>query len=192
MTLGYQKELVRNWFDRGQNQNENTFDRFIYTWIALNAALAARFASTRGDKAKVRELGREIAGRWERWLDLDAVLREAAISLQQQSPIYREPPGEDGQREEVEVVSDDAVSVMLGIYAIRNNLFHGAKQFDAMRDHELVQASTRVLERVFAKSDLYEMAKQPGRDLTDPIDASEADAPTLAVDDGEHAAGDAP
>jgi len=176
MTLDYQKELVRNWYERGQSQDASTFDRFIYTWIALNAALSARFASTRGDKNKVRALGQEMAELWERWLGEDAELRDAAISLQQQSPIYREPPEEDGRRGEVEVAADDSESVMLGIYAVRSNLFHGAKQFDAVRDHELVQASTRALERVFMNSGLYEMAKQPRRDLTEPLAGHEEPA----------------
>jgi hypothetical protein len=88
MTFGYQKDLVRNWFDRAQARDVNTFDRFIYTWIALNAALSARYPISR-DKQKVRDLAADLASHWDQWLDLDGELREAVTDLAQQSPIHR-------------------------------------------------------------------------------------------------------
>jgi hypothetical protein len=42
-----------------------------------------------------------------------------------------------------------------------------------MRDYALVKSATRVLERVFFNSGLYEMAQQPARALTEPIDAAD-------------------
>jgi hypothetical protein len=180
MTLRYQKEIVENWFDRGQRRGESTFDRFIYTWIALNAALSARF-QVRRDREKVTIFAGELAAYWRQWLEDDSELKEAAFELAERSPIYLEPPGPDGHREEVDVAADEPESVMLGVYAVRNNLFHGAKQFDAMRDHALVRTSTRIIERVFINSGLYDMAKQPSRELTEPIGArDEGDAVTAS------------
>jgi hypothetical protein len=110
---------------------------------------------------------------------VDSELREAALELAERSPIYVEPPRANGSREQVDVVAGEPESVMLGVYAVRNNLFHGAKQFDAMRDHALVRTSTRIIERVFINSGLYDMAKQPSRGLTEPIGPTdEADVVT--------------
>jgi hypothetical protein len=79
VTLAYQKEIVQSWFDRGQRHGESTFDRLIYLWIALNAALSARWPF-RGDRKKVELLASELSPHWPRWLQADLELREAAIS----------------------------------------------------------------------------------------------------------------
>jgi hypothetical protein len=86
------------------------------------------------------------------------------------SPISEEPPRTDGRRTHVDVRADDALTVMDGIYMVRNNLFHGAKEFDADRDTVVVRNATGLLERVFVKSGLYEMASEPGRSLTERIE----------------------
>jgi hypothetical protein len=172
VTLQYQRDIVRNWFERGRNKNETTFDRFLYTWIALNAALSARFPRVQGDRAKVRAFARELAPHWQGWLREDQPLRAAASALEAASPIYEEP----SRRRTTIVHSSNADSVILGVYAVRNNLFHGAKQFDALRDHALVRHSATVVEQVFVVSGLYAMATEDGRDLADPITSELAEA----------------
>jgi hypothetical protein len=159
VTLPYRKELVQGWFDRGQLPRVSTFDRFIYTWIALNAALSARFAMILGDTDKVVELAEELRPHRRRWLERDPELREAAHELEAQSPILDERPRRDGRPRSRRVVAGDPRSVLLGVYAVRNNLFHGAKYFDSTRDHVLVRASTAIVVRVFHNSGLYEMAR---------------------------------
>ena len=146
MSLTYQKEIVSRWFQRGQ-QADNTFDQFICTWIAFNAALSARFGRL-GDRAKVDLFASQLTGDWVEWLQADAELRDAAAELERLSPIRDDPPWPDGRQLETTVSAEDATSVMLGVYAVRNNLFHGAKHLDAMRDHVLVRTSTSVLQRL--------------------------------------------
>lgn len=176
MTLGYQKDLVSSWFERRNENAESTFDPFIYAWISLNAALSARYGRL-GDRAKVKRFAEELQGHWADWLDTDAELRTAAQALAEWSPIYADPPWPDGRRDETNVSADDAKSVMLGIYAVRSNLFHGAKQFDSQRDHELVSAATQLVERILIDSGLYEMAKDPHRDLTEPLKQPDKSGP---------------
>lgn len=177
MAFAYQREIVSSWFERRRTESQTPFDPFIYTWIALNAALSARYGPL-SDRGKVVKFGDELAAVWTQWLAADRELREAANDLAARSPIYEDRPRSGGTRSRAIVTADDARSVMLGIYAVRNNLFHGAKQFDVRRDHALVALSTRLLERIFMTSELYEMASQPGRDLSEPIPGSEVgDAP---------------
>lgn len=170
MSLTDQKTIVSSWFDRRHRQAENTFDPFIYLWIALNAALSARYGRLR-DGQKVERFADELAPHWATWLEKDEQLLKAAHDLAERSPIYQEPPDNDGNRDRVDVTREDVRSVMSGIYAVRNNLFHGAKQFDAIRDHALVTTATELLERLFILSGLYEMAREPDGDLRDAISA---------------------
>jgi hypothetical protein len=58
MTCQHQREIVFTSFDRGE-QGRETFHGFICSWVALNAALSARYA-VGGDRAKVRLLAREL------------------------------------------------------------------------------------------------------------------------------------
>lgn len=168
MSLRYQHEIVSSWFERGQALPEASFDRFIYTWIAFNAALSARYGRS-GDRKKVNKFGVELAPHWPGWLAEDEGLREGAAELARRSPILEEPPWPNRTRRSTTVEADDPSTVMGGIYTVRNNLFHGSKEFDAIRDHVLVKTSSQILERIFLRSGLYDMAANPGRDLTEPI-----------------------
>jgi hypothetical protein len=42
----YQREVAQTWFDRRED-SRNAFDRFIYVWIAFNAAVSARYGPER-------------------------------------------------------------------------------------------------------------------------------------------------
>jgi hypothetical protein len=169
MSLRYQDKIVSSWFDRRNRQPETPFDPFIYTWIALNAALSARYGRG-GDRQKVNRFARDIAPHWTDWLRSDEILQQSASEFAAQSPIFQEPPRADGHRDHVNVEPDQAPSVMTGIYTVRNNLFHGAKEFDSDRDTVLVKSATQLLERVFLTSGLYDMANEPGRNLTERIE----------------------
>jgi hypothetical protein len=126
VSLDYQKKIVASWFERRNRQAEAPFDPFIYTWIALNAALSARYGRC-PDKHKVDRFAEELSQQWSDWLRSDEDLRQVAGDLADRSPIYEEPPTEDGHRVHVDVRADDAKSVMDGIYMVRNNLFQGLR-----------------------------------------------------------------
>ena len=165
MTWQQQREIVFTWFDRGSQEGE-TFHAFICTWIALNAAVSARYPEA-GDKETVRLRAREAEPLWGGWLAGDDELRAAAEDLAEQSPIYDEPPRE-GRSNEIAVTAEDAMSVLMGIYAVRNNLFHGSKRFGDLRDHRLVKVANQIVCRVLVNSGLLESARQ-GRSLEEPL-----------------------
>jgi hypothetical protein len=165
MTWQHQREIVFTWFDRGGHERE-TFHGFICSWIAFNAALSARYA-VRGDRAKVQHLAEELEPLWAAWLARDAELRGAAIELADASPIFEEP-SVGGHRDEVRVTPDSATSVLLGVYAVRNNLFHGSKRFGDLRDHRLVKVADQLVRRVLINSGLIDLARQGGS-LEDPL-----------------------
>jgi hypothetical protein len=164
MTWQHQREIVFTWFDRGEQERE-TFHAFICSWIALNAALSARFA-VGGDRAKIQLLAKELEPLWDGWLTEDAVLRDAAAVLAGASPIYDERRGE---RPSSRAVSADSVmSVLLGIYAVRNNLFHGSKRYGDLRDHLLVKVANEIVRQILINSGLLDFARQ-GRSLEEPL-----------------------
>jgi hypothetical protein len=165
MTWQHQREIVFTWFDRGEQEPE-TFHSFICGWIALNAALSARY-SVRGDRAKVRLFAQELEPLWPGWIAEDPTLHEAAAELADASPIYDEPRG-DGPVSQVAVSADSAKSVLMGIYAVRNNLFHGSKRFGDLRDHRLVHASNQIVRRILIDSSLVDLARR-GRSLEGPL-----------------------
>jgi hypothetical protein len=160
MTWQHQREIVFTWFDRGEQERE-TFHGFICSWIALNAALSARYA-VGGDRAKVRLLAQELEPLWRGWLAEDAVLRDAAVEIAEASPIYDEPQ-RDGPSSQA-VSAESAMSVLLGVYAVRNNLFHGSKRFGDLRDHRLVKVANQIVRRVLVNSGLLDFARR-GRSL---------------------------
>jgi hypothetical protein len=152
--------------------------------IALNAAVSARYA-VGGDRAKVRLLAEELEPLWGGWLAGDAELREATAELADTSPIYDEPPGE-GRSSQVAVSADGAMSVLVGVYAVRNNLFHGSKRCGDLRDHRLVRLANQIVRRVLINSGLLDSARQGGN-LEEPPCARRSGAGS-DVADGEYRA----
>lgn len=165
MTWQHQREIVFTWFDRGEQERE-TFHGFICSWIALNAAMSARYA-VGGDRAKIRLLAEELEPLWGGWLAEDAVLRDAAAELAAASPIYEERRGERPSSRVV-VSAGSAMSVLLGVYAVRNNLFHGSKRFGDLRDHRLVKVANQIVRQVLINSGLLDFARR-GRSLEEPL-----------------------
>jgi hypothetical protein len=159
MTWPQQREIVFTWFDRGAQERES-FQRFVCNWIALNAALSARYR-VRGDRAKVQLLGEELEPLWAGWVAEDRELQSAALELAEASPIYDEPPDER-RPSEVLVSAESATSVLLGVYAVRNNLFHGSKRLGDLRDHRLVTIANQVVRRVLINSGLLDLAREGG------------------------------
>jgi hypothetical protein len=60
--------------------------------------------------------------------------------------------------------------VLFGAYAVRNNLFHGSKQFGDLRDHRLVTAANQIVRRVLSNSGLLDCPRR-GTSLDGPLDA---------------------
>jgi hypothetical protein len=91
MAFAYQREIAQTWFER-RVDGRNPFDRFIYVWIAFNAALSARYGAKR-DREKVVLFGRDLSAIWEALLRKDGRLEEHADRLAELSPIYSVRPG---------------------------------------------------------------------------------------------------
>ena len=120
------------------------------------------------DGQKVGRFAGELAEIWSEWLGVDDQLLRAASELERLSPVRDEPPPANGPAKKTLVRADSAEHVMGGVYAVRNNLFHGSKQFDAVRDHALVKTSSIVLERVMIDTGLLAMTHH-GHTFREPL-----------------------
>lgn len=69
------------------------------------------------------------------------------IELFEEGPIYSDNPGRDTTEDFVGIKNKKAEHLLLSIYQVRCNLFHGSKQLRVERDQKLVKASANILER---------------------------------------------
>ena len=153
-----ENDLIHKWFRKAAGHSccrpEDAFEPFIYCWIAFNGWYACMFSLT-ADRDCVMRVARDpdISMMFEELLQ-DVELRNVANKFRQSWPVSDLRRRRSGSRSRAEVTSDSALNlenVLLQIYQVRNNLFHGGKSVSRQNDQDLVFFSFRLLVRLMEK-----------------------------------------
>lgn len=146
-------DLIWEWLRVSDHPNTTqlpAFFDFIAVWIAFNAFYNSKSSDrTKGDRWQINKFsGRpEVIAAHKNLLN-ETNYRKAVTVLQEKGIL-------DLRYMRRNSISDakNTTEVLLSLYTIRNNLFHGGKQFTVNRDQKLVEAAkiitSSLLKRLF-------------------------------------------
>jgi hypothetical protein len=170
------EDIARKWFDlalEGEVDPEDPFLRFIAVWVAFNGVCSWTYKRSRSGawRNRLREIrrrkNRNVKQRWvgdkeqvelfsteeeaidlhHRLLSKDREYKTAVSSLQEKQPVHNpDKPNNPARIED----NTDLEQVLLCIYQVRCNLFHGDKmpEKSSARDEGLVRASYRIISKL--------------------------------------------
>lgn len=148
-------EIIRKWYQLSSGDEVDTNDvffRFMAVWVAFNALYTYRYGRLTnqagrpiGDRHQVREFAKEAAVEQKhiRLLRDDAEYKEAVIYLKSKGVSDVATGRHWCIHDETNVLY-----VMMCVYQVRCNLFHGGKLPDSARDARVVSASYTVVSRL--------------------------------------------
>ena len=138
-------KVFLNWFDIANGKpisEHDPFYRFISLWIAFNSYFSFKFGVRLGDKRKVIQFAKEKDA-----IDLHKTLMIANYDYRSNIAKLSQKGVKDLKNGKISKITDETnlEQVMLYVYTVRCNLFHGNKLTDDFRDRELVEASLGLL-----------------------------------------------
>lgn len=146
------KNLIKVWHNKAHFERD-TFSRFVFLWFGFNAWL-----DYKTQKETDAEMIRDLTDKSRRVIDLLDAYNTSFNSgtevfknnLKTLVLISKQKPIEDtkGKRGPISVQDEnDFANIVLAIYRIRCNLFHGGKQANDPRDFKLVTVAQRILDK---------------------------------------------
>ena len=161
-------KLVIEWYNVAQGNAPtdglNPFFRFVAAWIAFNAMYSQDSQSDDTEERQIKRFCEDTALQncHESLLDSDDEYRDATTYVMgrpiqrlsnrprrgYRAPtegIFDSPAPQQRTPSAISRLSSDVTKVVMAIYYIRNNLFHGGKSPCNPRDRRLVEASCRII-----------------------------------------------
>ena len=137
-------EYAIEWYKYGLRKNDDAIVKFMMHWIAFNWLYSAY--RQHDERAKIRAFCQD---RYEELSRYDAFATGAFLVFTD-SPVTDELTGNKRTMSYRNLSSHDKQtqieSLLLTIYQVRCNLFHGSKRLRVQRDIELVRSSSIILE----------------------------------------------
>ena len=150
------KNYALEWHKYGLEHDDDAIVKFMMHWVAFNWLYSAYFYKTYpGEKKYDREKIQAFCNaNYEKLVGFDAFDRDE-IAVFMEEPVCSATSGCAGRRQR-DLFSDlkdskkdsekKIESLLLTIYQVRCNLFHGSKSLEKKRDIDLVRASSVLLE----------------------------------------------
>ncbi len=139
-----EKNYALEWYKYGLEKNDDAIVKFMMHWIAFNWLYSE--CRQENETENIKEY---CYRNYDKLSCYDVFSTDAFI-------VFKEKPVRDEARgcpriNRFESIKNDSgpkriVSLMLTIYQVRCNLFHGSKSLHVNRDIELVHASAEILE----------------------------------------------
>jgi hypothetical protein len=177
------KQLIAGWWSRQCSGTEPEFEHFLYTWVAFNAwgecvsglerdrdwvVAVAASASVRPkaeaamEKPTVRDACSTFRRNWplfrQRDLKTHGVAHLSEPDRSERIKRYLEkgvpPAAPECWSKHADGCPLDWPHLLLTVYRVRNNLFHGTKIVDSEMDRTLVAAATGALRAVVEEARL--------------------------------------
>jgi hypothetical protein len=150
-------QTIRTWHQIGlgeQVDRSDVFFRFIATWVAFNAIYCSRSAAQGCDLERTHDAKHvsgfasdpEVIARHVQLLSVDPEYHSAVHVLADEG-VAKLISTRRCSRQNITCV-EDAKQVLLCVYQVRCNLFHGQKTPDSGRDRSLVNAAYTILIRI--------------------------------------------
>ena len=132
--------VIDEWREAAEKEN-SYFAKFALEYFAFNSLLRITFAHSG------KEDDRTLIERFKGWMErenIDFENKEALINL---IKIVRERPLKNVTKDKkIKIENEnDWDNIVEAVYVIRNNLFHGHKQYSRERDEKLVAAGYQML-----------------------------------------------
>jgi hypothetical protein len=144
------QEAIQQWHTlaiTGKVEGNNIFFQFMAAWVAFNALYnwVCKYEPGLGDKAKLLKFVRELTNAsriHQELLRIDNGYKEA-VSILKNKGIR------DVSKDKLVQITDDEnfEEVILCVYQVRNNLFHGDKVVSNARDESVVRASFEIISK---------------------------------------------
>ena len=147
------EKIIGRWYTLGLGgdiQKDDIFFRFIALWVAFNALYASHHANVNRDSEQVRlfALEREAIDRHQQLVQSDPEYLQAVRILKQRGVDDTRANRSASNRTALIEQENDFSDVALCVYRVRNNLFHGRKIPESMRDESVVRASYIILSKI--------------------------------------------
>lgn len=167
-------EISQRWFRwslGGEVNARDPFFQFLAVWVAFNGLYSWAYGASRrdrwwdrlhdirsrngstgggkpGDKEKVRLFATEKKARELHLLLLktDGDYKEAVSYLMARPPENPENPEKSPRIDD----AGEFEQVLLCVYQVRNNLFHGGKMLDSSRDRRIVRRSFTIISKILS------------------------------------------
>lgn len=142
------KEYALKWYEYGLDNNLDYISRFMMHWIAFNWMYCE---SSGGSERKCIKV---FCQRNKEKLLLYDPFDTDEVQVFKEGPVYRTggAPSNDDPEELHKDIRDGrgntlerATSLLLSVYQVRCNLFHGGKSPDNRRDLKLVESSAEIM-----------------------------------------------
>lgn len=145
----YDRNIALEWYQYGLEHKDDFFMRFMMHWIAFNWLYSSEDGLSERDKIKSYYERNYKRFKYDPFGSVD-------INIFLESPIYDGKTALPNVQDYEGVRSGNAKSLLMSIYQVRCNLFHGSKSLRIDRDRDLVRASANILEgylKVLLKDD---------------------------------------
>lgn len=149
------KEYILKWIEKSKNEEDN-FDKFVYGFFALNAMYSAYYDKDERSAIKDlfsssldthREEYRKIlyTPEYEYFCNRPAI-KNCKFNPLRDNPKFRDTAVDTARLSEKSTGGSNKAMLMI-LYQIRCNLFHGNKSFGDMNDQEIMKNAAELLLR---------------------------------------------
>ena len=136
----YDRNIALEWYQYGLERKDDFFMRFMMHWIAFNWLYSSEDGPS--EREKIRSYYEKNLNRFDKYDPFSS----ADIDIFERSPVLDGKTAMPNDRDYDGVKRENAKSLLMSIYQVRCNLFHGSKSLRIDRDRELVRASANILE----------------------------------------------
>ena len=140
--LIYNRNITKEWYQRGLQIQDDDFTRFMMYWIAFNWLYDAE-TDKEFERAKIAQFYKEHMEKFDKY---DPFL-SPDIEVFMEGKVYSDKSDKDTTDDFIGIKRNKAECLLGSIYQVRCNLFHGSKQLRVERDQKLVKASANILEK---------------------------------------------
>lgn len=139
----YERNIALEWYQHGLKNNDDFFVKFMMHWLAFNWLY-----SQYGEKNEWKKISCFCRKNLRNLSTFDSFKTD-------EIKIFKQEPVRDGKTAQVGfyrerrfdgVNNKDIESLIMTLYQIRCNIFHGSKSLRIQRDIDLVKASSVILE----------------------------------------------
>lgn len=137
----FERNIAKEWYQYGLKSGDDFFMRFMMHWIGFNWLYNQIGGSD--ERTKIKDFYNQNRKKFDKvdpfnLTDINAFLEGAVFDVAKGCPHTRD-------YEKLKEYNVEAL--LMTLYQVRCNLFHGSKSLRVKRDRELVRASANILEK---------------------------------------------
>lgn len=136
----YRRNFALEWYQYGLEKEDDFFIRFMMHWVAFNWLYNS--IPKDSERAKIQQYYDDHKDQFEKY---DA-FSSPDIEVFRRGQVYCSTKEDYSDSNYKGIMRGNTKKLLLTLYAVRCNLFHGSKSLINERDQELVRSSANILE----------------------------------------------